>query len=393
MVHYRAHSSSATPEPQPTREEEEEENNNKKDNGVSRLQRLRDLLDAEDADLMSFAMGAEEGVEVSYSVSAPTPKQQKRQQLRKPDWLKHKKLPGGDRFVALRKKLRTLNLATVCEEARCPNLGECWGGNEGEDTPATATIMLLGDTCTRACRFCAVKTSNTPPPPDPEEPAKVANAIAEWGIGYVVFTTVDRDDLEDQGASHIAETVGKLKALSGGSIKVEALVGDFNGEMEDVATVALSGLDVFAHNVETVEALQGVVRDRRANWKQSLAVLTEAKRVAKRENKDLITKTSLMLGLGETKEQVVAALRVLRAHEVDVVTLGQYMRPTKRHMPVAEYVTPEAFEAYKQVAESMGFLYVAAGPMVRSSYRAGEYFMENHIREKEKEKEKEREAA
>ena len=389
MVHYRAHSSSATPEPQPREEEEEENNNNKKDNGMSRLQRLRDLLDAEDADLMSFAMGAEEGVEVSYSVSAPTPKQQKRQQLRKPDWLKHKKLPGGDRFVALRKKLRTLNLATVCEEARCPNLGECWGGNEGEDTPATATIMLLGDTCTRACRFCAVKTSNTPPPPDPEEPAKVANAIAEWGIGYVVFTTVDRDDLEDQGASHIAETVGKLKALSGGSIKVEALVGDFNGKMEDVATVALSGLDVFAHNVETVEALQGVVRDRRANWKQSLAVLTEAKRVAKRENKDLITKTSLMLGLGETKEQVVAALRVLRAHEVDVVTLGQYMRPTKRHMPVAEYVTPEAFEAYKQVAESMGFLYVAAGPMVRSSYRAGEYFMENHIREKEKEKERE----
>ena len=199
---------------------------------------------------------------------------------------------------------------------------------------------------------------------------------------------MDRDDLEDQGASHIAETVGKLKALSGGSIKVEALVGDFNGKMEDVATVALSGLDVFAHNVETVEALQGVVRDRRANWKQSLAVLTEAKRVAKRENKDLITKTSLMLG-GETKEQVVAALRVLRAHEVDVVTLGQYMRPTKRHMPVAEYVTPEAFEATSRWRSRWDSCTWPRALWCGRRTGQGKYFMENHIREKEKEKERE----
>ena len=165
---------------------------------------------------------------------------------------------------------------------------------------------------------------------------------------------------------------------------MEALVGDFNGKMEDVAEVATSGLDVFAHNVETVERLQSVVRDRRANWKQSLQVLKHAK-----ESGAPITKTSIMLGLGETREDVVDAFRVLRAHGVDVVTLGQYMRPTRRHMPVAEYVTPQAFEAYKEIAEEMGFLYVAAGPMVRSSYRAGEYFMENHLRKMEKEKQKE----
>ena len=318
---------------------------------LERLAKLRQMLQQEDEaiDLDFFASSYEKDASsFSYSVNAPTPKQQKKQQLRKPEWLKHKKLPGGDNFVKIRKKLKSLKLATVCEEARCPNMGECWGGDD--QTKATATIMLLGDTCTRACRFCAVKTSRTPPPPDPNEPYKVAEAVNEWGIGYVVFTTVDRDDLPDQGASHIASTVGRLKELSGGKIKVEALVGDFNGKMEDVAKVATSGLDVFAHNVETVEALQSVVRDRRANWRQSIGVLKEAKRVAEANGKDLITKTSIMLGLGETKEDVVKVFRVLRAHNVDVVTLGQYMRPTKRHMPVHEYVTPQAFSAYQEVS-------------------------------------------
>eukprot|EP00213_Chloropicon_mariensis_P005603 CAMPEP_0197470428 /NCGR_PEP_ID=MMETSP1309-20131121/1108_1 /TAXON_ID=464262 /ORGANISM="Genus nov. species nov., Strain RCC998" /LENGTH=424 /DNA_ID=CAMNT_0043007263 /DNA_START=356 /DNA_END=1630 /DNA_ORIENTATION=- len=361
--------------------------------GLLKLRALRQLLKEEDEALamdMDFvdpishfaANGKEEKIQFGdYSVTAPTPKQQRKEQLRKPEWLKHKKLPGGERFVKLRKKLKELNLATVCEEAKCPNLGECWGGDEKSETPATATIMLLGDTCTRACRFCAVKTSRTPPPPDPKEPQKVAEAVSEWGIGYVVFTTVDRDDIEDQGAGHIAETVRTLKTLSQGKIKVEALVGDFNGKMEDVEKVATSGLDVFAHNVETVQALQNVVRDRRAGWWQSLSVLKHAK-----DSGAPITKTSIMLGLGETREDVVDALRVLRAHKVDVVTLGQYMRPTKRHMPVAEYVTPEAFKAYQEVAEEMGFLYVASGPMVRSSYRAGEFFMENHLKQLEKEK-------
>jgi len=289
----------------------------------------------------------------------------------------------------------------VCEEARCPNLGECWGGGhpqeDGTAAPATATIMLLGDTCTRACRFCSVKTSRAPPPPDPSEPAKVARAVAEWGIDYVVFTTVDRDDLPDQGAAHIARTVKELKRIvsasaahanaedggkedgkgkaAGRTIRVEALVGDFNGDLASASLVASSGLDVFAHNVETVERLQGAVRDRRASWAQSLAVLRHAK-----ESAGVITKTSLMLGLGESPAEVVAAMAALRECGVDVVTLGQYMRPTKKHMPVAEYVTPEAFDAYKKVAmEEMGFLYVAAGPLVRSSYRAGEYFMNNHL--------------
>jgi lipoic acid synthetase len=360
------------------------------------LLKLRQLLSQDEVpDLADFVKRnnnntlGEEELPLSYSpysVVAPTPKQQKKQHMRKPEWLKHKKLPGGERFVKLRKKLKELKLATVCEEAKCPNLGECWGGDEGTETPATATIMLLGDTCTRACRFCAVKTSNTPPPPDPKEPEKVAAAISEWGIGYVVFTTVDRDDLPDQGAEHIAKTVKTLKQLSQGRVKVEALVGDFNGNLDDVSVVANSGLDVFAHNVETVERLQSQVRDRRANWQQSLAVLKHAK-----ESGAPVTKTSIMLGLGETRQDVVDAFRVLRAHGVDVVTLGQYMRPTRRHMPVAEYVTPQAFEAYKEVAEEMGFLYVAAGPMVRSSYRAGEYFMENHLRKMEK-KEKQEQA-
>ncbi len=220
----------------------------KRSAGLQKLTALRSLLRAEEEqkqldDFVTETRGlqvtttAAAGAE-SYSVNAPTPKQQRRDHLRKPDWLKHKKLPRGDRFVALRTKLRELNLATVCEEAKCPNLGECWGGDADSNTPATATIMLLGDTCTRACRFCAVKTSRTPPPPDREEPRKVAAAISEWGIGYVVFTTVDRDDLPDQGAAHIAETVGTLKALSKGQVKVEALVGDFNGNLDDVEKVS-----------------------------------------------------------------------------------------------------------------------------------------------------------
>jgi lipoic acid synthetase len=288
-------------------------------------------------------------------------------------------VPGGDKYVEIKKKLRELKLSTVCEEARCPNLGECWGGGEGQT--ATATIMIMGDTCTRACRFCAVKTSRAPPPLDEEEPKNVASAVAAWGLHYVVLTSVDRDDLPDQGAEHIAQTIRNLKQ-SAPDILVEALTPDFRGDERLIQTVARSGLDVFAHNVETVPELQAGVRDRRANWAQSIDVLKIAKASGAK-----ITKTSIMLGLGETREQVVRALRLLRDADVDVVTFGQYMRPTKRHLAVAEYVTPEAFDAYREIAESMGFLYVASGPMVRSSYRAGEYFLEGVLK-KRKEAEK-----
>jgi len=236
--------------------------------------------------------------------------------------------------------------------------------------------MLMGDTCTRGCRFCSVKTSKAPPPLDPHEPENTAEAISRWGLGYIVLTSVDRDDLADGGAHHFAETIRKIKQKAP-HILVEALTGDFAGAIPMVSVVAKSGLDVYAHNVETVEALTPFVRDRRATFRQSLKVLEHAKSEGVR-----VTKTSLMLGVGESEDQVMDALRELRKVDVDVVTFGQYMRPTKRHMKVERYVEPAEFDRWKEVADSMGFLYVASGPLVRSSYKAGEYFIENVLRGK-----------
>jgi lipoyl synthase len=305
-----------------------------------------------------------------YSVEAPswTARQPK------PEWLKRPDVPVGEKYTHIKSKLRELKLATVCEEAKCPNIGECWGGGDGR--AATATIMLMGDTCTRGCRFCAVKTSRAPPPLDPNEPDNTAAAVAEWGVDYIVLTSVDRDDISDGGASHIAATIRGLKEKTDNKLLVEALVPDCSGNLDSVRTIARSGLDVYAHNVETVPRLQAAVRDRRANWDQSIATLRAAKAAGMR-----VTKTSLMLGCGESKAEVLEALALLREADVGVVTLGQYMRPTKRHMPVAEYVTPEAFEGYQRAAEDMGFLYAASGPMVRSSYRAGEFYLKNMLKE------------
>ncbi|KAF7805904.1 lipoyl synthase 2, mitochondrial [Senna tora] len=304
----------------------------------------------------------------SYSVEVGT----KKKPLPKPKWMKES-IPGGEKYVQIKKKLRELKLHTVCEEAKCPNLGECWSG--GETGTATATIMILGDTCTRGCRFCNVKTSRTPPPPDPDEPTNVAEAIASWGLDYVVITSVDRDDLPDQGSGHFAETVQKLKELKP-SMLIEALVPDFRGDAGCVEKVAKSGLDVLAHNIETVEELQRVVRDHRANFKQSMDVLMMAKDYAP---PGTLTKTSIMLGCGETPDQVVKTMEKVRAAGVDVMTFGQYMRPSKRHMPVSEYITPEAFERYRMLGMEMGFRYVASGPMVRSSYKAGEFYIKSMI--------------
>ncbi|KAG7450387.1 Lipoyl synthase [Guyanagaster necrorhizus] len=299
---------------------------------------------------------------------------------RLPSYLKTS-IPSGPSFTKIKKDLRGLGLHTVCEEARCPNIGDCWGGKEGateaEDrSAATATIMLMGDTCTRGCRFCSVKTSRAPPPLDPHEPENTAEAISRWGLGYIVLTSVDRDDLADGGAHHFSETIRKIKQKAP-HILVEALTGDFAGALPHVSLVAKSGLDVYAHNIETVEALTPFVRDRRATFRQSLKVLEHAKQEGVR-----ITKTSIMLGVGETSEQVVDALRELRRVSADVITFGQYMRPTKRHMKVDRYVEPAEFERWKQVAEDMGFLYVASGPLVRSSYKAGEFYIENILRGK-----------
>ncbi|KAI0274605.1 mitochondrial Lipoyl synthase [Gloeopeniophorella convolvens] len=303
---------------------------------------------------------------------------------RLPSYLKTS-IPTGASFNKIKKDLRGLGLHTVCEEARCPNIGDCWGGKEGESPEdskraATATIMLMGDTCTRGCRFCSVKTSRAPLPLDPHEPENTAEAISRWGLGYIVLTSVDRDDIADSGAHHFAETIRKIKQKAPQTL-VEALTGDMAGNLDHVSVVAKSGLDVYAHNVETVEALTPFVRDRRATFRQSLKVLERAKREGVR-----VTKTSMMLGVGENEDQVMGALRELRKVDVDVVTFGQYMRPTKKHMKVDRYVEPAEFDRWKQVAEDMGFLYVASGPLVRSSYKAGEYFIENVLRGKGSEK-------
>uniref|UniRef100_A0A6P7FFQ5 Lipoyl synthase, mitochondrial n=1 Tax=Diabrotica virgifera virgifera TaxID=50390 RepID=A0A6P7FFQ5_DIAVI len=287
--------------------------------------------------------------------------------LKLPPWLK-RRIPTGTNYSKIKDQLRNLNLHTVCEEARCPNIGECWGG--GEHGTATATIMLLGDTCTRGCRFCSVKTSRTPPLPDPNEPENTAKAIVSWGLDYIVLTSVDRDDLPDGGSNHFAETVRNIKQKSN-TILVECLVPDFRGNLDHVKIITESGLDVYAHNVETVEPLTQYVRDRRAKYRQSLATLQAAKEF----NPNLITKSSIMLGLGETDYEVEQTLKDLREHDVDCVTLGQYMQPTKRHLKVVEYVTPAKFQHWEKVGKELGFLYVASGPLVRSSYKAGEFFI------------------
>ncbi|XP_020212141.1 lipoyl synthase 1, chloroplastic isoform X2 [Cajanus cajan] len=276
--------------------------------------------------------------------------------VKKPEWLRQK-APQGERFQEIKGSLSHLKLNTVCEEAQCPNIGECWNG--GGDGIATATIMLLGDTCTRGCRFCAVKTSRNPPPPDPMEPENTAKAIASWGVDYIVLTSVDRDDIPDGGSGHFAQTVKAMKA---------------------VETLVHSGLDVFAHNIETVKRLQRIVRDPRAGYEQSLSVLKHAKQ----SKEGMITKTSIMLGLGESDDEVKQAMADLRAINVDILTFGQYLQPTPLHLTVKEYVTPEKFAFWKEYGESIGFRYVASGPLVRSSYRAGELFVQTMIREKAK---------
>jgi lipoic acid synthetase len=281
----------------------------------------------------------------------------------RPEWLKIRP-PSGQAYVSLRTSLRDLELHTVCEEARCPNVGECWSGG-------TATVMLLGDVCTRGCRFCAVSTGNPRGVVDRGEPARVAAAAARWGLKYIVLTQVDRDDLPDGGADVVARTVEELRAASP-EMLVEVLVGDFAGKARSVDRVLEARPDVFAHNLETVERLTPTVRDRRATYAQSLEVLSYAKRQAPGG----VTKSSIMLGLGERDEEVRQAMADLRAAGVDIVTFGQYLQPTARHLAVESFVAPEKYAAWREEALAMGFLYCASGPLVRSSYRAGELFLE-----------------
>jgi lipoic acid synthetase len=291
----------------------------------------------------------------------------------KPEWLKVR-APGGERYHDLKRTLRELDLHTVCEEARCPNVGECW-------RQGTATVMLLGDVCTRGCRFCAVTTGDPRGAVDVREPEHVARAIAKLELQYVVLTMVDRDDLLDGGASHVGRTVTRLRELRP-DLLVETLVGDFHGRLGDVDTVAAAGPDVFAHNVEVVERLQRKVRDARCSYAQSLAVLRRAKEAPCDAPSALgrrLTKSSIMVGVGETDEEVVQTMRDLREAGVDVVTIGQYLRPSPKYLEVARYVEPAAFEAFEREALAMGFLYAASGPLVRSSYRAAEVFLRSLV--------------
>jgi lipoic acid synthetase len=275
----------------------------------------------------------------------------------KPAWLKIRP-PGGGGYADLK---RERGLHTVCEEARCPNVEECWSGG-------TATLMLLGDTCTRGCQFCAVKTARLPPPPDADEPRKAAESVRLMGLEYVVLTSVDRDDLPDGGAAHFAECVRAVHAASPHTL-VEVLIPDFQGDPVALATLLAGRPDVVAQNLETVERLTHPVRDPRAGYRQTLELLARVKRLAP----GTLTKSSLMLGLGERDDELRAAMADLRAAGVDFLTFGQYLRPTPRHLPVQRYATPQEFARWASEGEALGFRYVASGPLVRSSYRAGEF--------------------
>ena len=286
----------------------------------------------------------------------------------KPAWLKVP-LPAGEVTTRLGRILRERGLHTVCEEARCPNIGECWAGG-------TATFMVLGEVCTRGCRFCAVKTKGRGQPVDAGEPQRVADAALAIGLRYVVLTMVDRDDLIDGGAVQVARTVLGLRERCPGLL-VETLVGDFRGRLGDVDTVLGAGPDVFAHNVEVVRRITPVIRDARCRYDTSLAVLAHAKSAAP----ERLVKSSIMVGIGEEPREVEETLADLRSAGVDIVTLGQYLRPTPKHAPVARWVTPSEFSEYERLGQGLGFLFVASGALVRSSYHAAEGFVAARLRD------------
>jgi lipoyl synthase len=288
------------------------------------------------------------------------------ERLRKPEWLRIK-IQGGETYEKVRGIVHEHRLATVCEEAKCPNIGECW-------TSGTATIMLMGDVCTRACRFCAVNTGNPQGWLDHDEPENTARSVELMNLNYVVLTSVNRDDLPDGGAGHYAACVRRVKEVNPDT-GVEALTPDFLGVLSDVETVVDSGIEVFAQNIETVKRLTHPVRDPRASYEQTLEVLAHAKR----HRPDVLTKTSLMLGLGESEEELQACMDDLRASNVDILTLGQYLQPTANHQPIDRYVTPEEFERYRQWGLERGFQEVVSGVFVRSSYRAEQVLQKNNV--------------
>lgn len=288
------------------------------------------------------------------------------ERLPKPKWLRivNHTTPV---YNKVKEQVQKHRLATVCEEAKCPNIAECW-------SHGTATIMLMGAICTRACRFCAVDTGNPRGWLDLEEPENTARTVSLMNLDYVVLTSVNRDDLPDGGAAHYAKTIKAIKKASPHT-KIEALTPDFQGVEKDVALLLDSGVDVFAQNVETVARLTHPVRDNRAGYQQTLNVLAYAKKY----RPEVLTKTSLMLGLGETDEEIIQTMDDLRAHQVDILTLGQYLQPTKNHLPIERYVTPETFNQLRTIGLEKGFFEVASGPLVRSSYRADRIFKKDNL--------------
>lgn len=292
----------------------------------------------------------------------------------KPSWLKVR-APSGPRYTKIKSRARELKLHTVCEEAHCPNIGECWGSG-------TATFMVMGDICTRGCRFCAVNTRRKGAPLDPDEPKNVAMAIKEMELDYVVLTSVDRDDLPDQGSKHFAACITAIRTHAPKTL-VEVLIPDFCGQKKLLNYVVDARPDVLAHNIETTRRLTPKVRDPRSGYDQSLTLLQRVKE----RDPNMMTKSSIMVGLGEHEPEVIETMADLRALMVDFLTLGQYLRPTKKHLSVSSFITPEQFTNYQSIGEGLGFSYVASGPLVRSSYKAGEFFIRKHLQHKTMKKE------
>lgn len=299
-----------------------------------------------------------DGVKQGFKAEVP--------RLKKPNWLRVN-LENSPKLQKVKKLVHRHKLSTVCEEAKCPNLSECW-------SHGTATIMLMGSVCTRACRFCSVDTGNPKGWLDLEEPQKTADSVKIMDLQYVVLTSVDRDDLDDGGAAHYAKTIRLIKETTP-QTKVEALTPDFSGNTEAIDLLHEAGVDVFAQNVETVERLTHPVRDKRASYWKTIDLLAYSKKA----RPDILTKTSLMLGLGEEEDELLKTMDDLRAAGVDILTLGQYLQPTQNHLPVMKYVHPDDFKRYREIGLAKGFYEVASGPMVRSSYRADRVFQKDNL--------------
>ena len=294
-----------------------------------------------------------DGIKVSVEYSDQT-------NPNKPNWFKVK-IPTGENFLSLKSKVHELKLSSVCEESKCPNIGECWNHK-------TATLMVMGNVCTRACKFCSVDTGNPKGWLDQEEPKKIAETIAFMSLNYVVLTSVDRDDLIDGGSAHIARCVASSKKISP-NVVIEVLSPDFRGNLDHLDTLLESGLDVFSQNIETVKRLTHAVRDPRAGYDQTLKMLRHA------SNKGLLSKSGMMLGLGEERDEVIKTMSDLHENGVKILTLGQYLRPTKNHLPVKKYIHPDEFTEYSKIGKDIGIDEVVAGPLIRSSYRADKAFM------------------